>query len=297
MPKYLVVGTDQASGRARRWRIVDATTEGATKEATRRGMVVDVVELLPNEPPTEEMLCEAKELGCVIPADANYDVVERLIIDNTPATEAQIRFASELKISHPTRYSKAALSDAISEALVRRNPPSEGNLRTIRQMGIEPPRLMPKKELFDYVWNNLQNSGDDTKLAAWFTYRICRSFARGGPDHPSAASPIAPDVLAIAETLAADNKLMASMKRYSGRALIWFGTWTTPDGRQVQGGSKNTTAYKAAALLISERVGLVDPNIRQRGSGRRPRASKGSSASSGCLLPALTILAVCWLLR
>ncbi|MFH1845102.1 MAG: hypothetical protein ABIF77_18085 [bacterium] len=200
------------------------------------------------------------------------------MVDDDRPTERQNDFAKELGIKIKHGMTRTQVSELISEALVRRNPPSEGNLRSAKDLGIDLPRPMPKKEMFDHIWSTLNAKGRTEDMAAFFTYRVCRGFVEGGKDHPLANGVKAPAIREIAKGIASNDKAMASIKRYEGRQLIRFGRWTTPQGFEVEGGSKRTMGYKAVKQLISTQLGLADPkDMTQRPNGR------AKSTSSGCL--------------
>ncbi|MNF93858.1 hypothetical protein D3C84_765490 [compost metagenome] len=98
--------------------------------------------------------------------------------------------------------------------------------------------------------------GREKELLAWFTFRVYREQMAGAYDAPI-ESPDDPIIDAIALELLQKPEVINSVRRYEGRALIWFGQWTSNDGHIHQGGSNRTTAYKAAATHLRK---WVKPN-------------------------------------
>lgn len=197
-------------------------------------------------------------------------------------SERQVAYARRLGIRVHRDMTRDDLSRLIDEAAPRVFPPSEGNLRSANELGITTEKPLTKKAFFDHIWRTLQQGNRSEDMAAFFAYRICRHFVSGERDHRAVTGVNAPVIREIARELASDEKIMKSIRRYDGRELIWFGTWTSPDGVQHSGASKRTMAYKAAAALIGDRVGLADPNLRA-GTGRR-RSTRAEEQGTGCLI-------------
>ncbi len=204
-------------------------------------------------------------------------------------TERQVAYAKDLGVEIPKGISRGELSRLIDEELARQNPPSELNLAAASDFGVEVEYPLTKKGLFDLIWDTLESSGRDEDLAAWFAYRICRGCMEGGPDHPDAAGVNSSTIRRIAQELSSDPKLIKSIKRYGPRDVIWFGRWTTPDGMELEGGSKRTASFKAAAMMIQRELGLEHRNKRAsagRGSNRT------ASRQQGCLVIAVGLVVV-----
>lgn len=84
--------------------------------------------------------------------------------------------------------------------------------------------------------------------------------------------------------MAEDDKAIASIRRYEGRSLIWFGEWTAPDESSISGGSNRTIGYKEASRLLQARLGMGEATkpsnvIRQN---RKASEIKAQSEAGGC---------------
>jgi hypothetical protein len=133
-----------------------------------------------------------------------------------------------------------------------RRPPKVAtaeHLAFAARFGVQAPVGIVKYQLFDMIWTAVSQPGREVEMISWFVYRVSRELGRGrnfagigGPDHPT--------IVAIAEQLATDDKVVKSARRYRGRDLIWFGVWTTPSGWEASGGSNATIAYKRAAAAL-----------------------------------------------
>jgi hypothetical protein len=259
MPQFEIHGNGRGTGKARK-RVYSAKDEDEAREkAEAEGTIVQSVQRLPDEPPPPR----------------------------------QVEFAKELKLRVPKGSTKEDLSELIAAEILRRNPPAdERHFALARSFGLQPRLQDTKKQLFDFIAQELGKPGRERDLCAWFTYRVCRHLVSGGEDHPEAASPQVSAVLEIADELARNPKVVSSIRRYEGRELVWFGEFTTRDGVVLQGGSLRTIGYRKAVRLIGQKIGLKSRGNAQRRKNERVAVARGGR--SGCLLIVLaaTLLAI-----
>lgn len=244
MPNFEIIGQSRETGRKRKRVFSARSEEEARVKANAEGLDVTSVQRLAEEPPTERQLAYAKDLGINIPEDSSKDDVSGLI---------SIR--------------------------VERDKPAEDRHRGFAEAyEVELPRFIGKKALFDRILEVLKQPGREADLIAWFIYRIYRGLVKGQNDGPI-DGPNHPLIQDIAHTLATDESVVKSIRRYQGRDLIWFGEWTAPEGFVHTGGSNQTLAYKHCSTLLSQRLGVGHPDGSPRprtpsvtASARRPLA-------------------------
>jgi hypothetical protein len=208
-------------------------------------------------------------------AEADGTIVESISeLAADPPTERQLEFANKLGIVVPHNASKEELSDLIDVKLQRDKPPSPVYRAFAERHGVRLTQYTGKKALFDRLFGRLVMPGREEDLLAWFVFRVYRTLAEGRPD-AAITSPDDPAIRAIATDLATDPQVVGSVRRYEeGQRLIWFGTFTAPDGVVHQGGSTQTVAYKRAAELLrrtapSELGGGRRELVRPPEAGRR----------------------------
>jgi hypothetical protein len=242
MPRFEVQGKGMSSGRARK-RIYFAKDEiSARQKAADDGTDIETIEELPPEPPTERQISYANDLGITIPRDATKD----------------------------------ELSDLISCSTDEDQPASPELLGLARHYGIETTRYTGEQAVHWRIFNTLARSGREQELATWFAFNVLkwRPKARAGAGEVSLDNP---RLTSIGSKLAADAKVMSSIKRYSESTLLWFGERTQKDGWVRQGGSNRTAAYKAAAELVDAEFGpVVTPTRRPKSSAE----SKGRATAT-----------------
>lgn len=251
MPKFEIRGKGKNSGRKRKRVYPAANEQEARLLAEDDGTEVEDVTELPADPATERQLAYASGLGISIPADAT----------------------------------KADLSDLISIKTDRDKPATARHRKLADHYGVETTQYVGKKALFDRVQNILISPGRENDLLSWFVYRVYRELIHGADDAPI-ETPNDSLIQRIASGLAKDEKIVKSVRRYRGRELIWFGEWTSPDGRQYLGGSNRTAAYKAASSLLREQLNLskAQPTPQRAVSSAPSKRSEARSAESrGCL--------------
>jgi len=143
-------------------------------------------------------------------------------------------------------------------------------------LGVELPEGIAKRAGFESIFYELAQPGNELRLAQWFVWNVYRHLAR----HNSVLkleSPVCEEITEIAVNLVGNEKHLNSIRRYDGANLRWFGNWTAPDGMIIEGGSKRTAAFKAAA------EGL-EPYVVRDDSLLVEQANKGGCASVFVLL-------------
>lgn len=250
MPSYEIQGKGKDTGR-KRHRVYSALTEeDARKLAEADGTLIEAVNEIPPDPPTEK----------------------------------QIEYARDLGISIPLNATKDDLRDLISLKVDRDKPATERHKAFARNYGLDFTNYIGKKALFNRIQAALIAPGLEKQLLSWFTFRVYRELA-GGAENAPITGPNDPIIVEIAAQLSADEKILKSVRRYEGADLIWFGEWTAPDGTVHNGGSNRTAAFKEIAELLKQRAPMPERkrNSSQpsaRISGREPVAD---NHSKGCL--------------
>jgi hypothetical protein len=213
-----------------------------------------------------------------------------------------------LGISIPAGATKNDLSDLISMKVDKDKPATERHRSFARRYGLEVSNYIGKRALFDRIQVALIAPGKERDLVSWFTYRVYRELVSGADSAPI-EGPDDPIIQEVASHLETDEAIIKSVRRYTGRELIWFGEWTSPDGLVHAGGSNRTAAYKKASSFLREKTGIA---IRGAGSaGAKQSTVKRDMAGSarainepkGCLsvivlallTPVGLILAMVWL--
>jgi hypothetical protein len=174
-----------------------------------------------------------------------------------PATERQLAFAAELGITIPDGITKPEISDLISLATTDDKPSTDRHRRFAESFGLEPTQYIGKKQLFDEIWQLLKQEGREMEMLQWFVFRVYRGLVKGTHDAPI-DSPSDPLIIEVAHGLSSNEKAVASVRRYDGRNLIWFGEWSTPDGSIATGGSNRTIGYKETSQLLRQRLGIAE---------------------------------------
>lgn len=224
MPSYEIIGHGGDTGR-KRTKVYKAYNESeAIAAAENEGTMVDSISRLPDDPPTD----------------------------------AQLAYAADLRIGVPQNATKWEVRDLISCCADNDKPSTERHRWFANLYRVECTCHTGKKDLFDRIFAHLKTPGREKEMASWFTYRVYRRLVNGMDNAPVTA-PDAPIIQDIAAILVEDTSAVASMRRYDGRDLIWFGQWTSPDGYQHEGGSNRTIAYKQASMMLREKLGITKP--------------------------------------
>jgi hypothetical protein len=171
-----------------------------------------------------------------------------------PPSESQIAYASGLGIAIPNGITKDEISDLIAVKTSGDKPSSFRQRRFAEAFGLEPAQYIGKKHLFDAIWIALKEEERQFEMVQWFVFRVYRQLVNGSLDAPI-DSPFDDLIVEVARCLVGNEKAVASVSRYEGAKLIWFGEGTTPDGFAFTGGSDRTIAYKEASRLLQIRLG------------------------------------------
>nr|WP_314545306.1 hypothetical protein [uncultured Massilia sp.] len=166
-----------------------------------------------------------------------------------PPTDAQLATAREHGIDLPAGMTKDELSDLISLRTWRDKLAAQDLREFAASYGAKLTAYSGKRLVFDRIFTCLSQQGREKDLAAWFAYRVYRELVGGSPVAPI-KSPHDPVIATVASQLVEDTSVIQSIRRYRGEDLIWFGRWTAPDGNVHEGGSNRTVAYKRAAELL-----------------------------------------------
>jgi len=221
MPSYEVKGKGKESNRSRK-RVYSAYDESeAITMAKADGTIVESINVLPDDPPTEAQLSFAKDLGIVIPENATKkdvcDIISCRVDHDKPVTDRHKSFARMYLVEHT--------------------------------------EFVGKRMLFNMIFASLKHPSRSFDMVAWFTYRVYRQLVKGALDVPI-KGPDDPIIIDIARELESDTSVVKSIGKYEGSDLIWFGEWTAPDGSVHIGGSNRTLAYKRASSLLREKLNL-----------------------------------------
>ena len=196
------------------------------------------------------------EAEAISKAEADGILVSSIAeIQPQPPTKKQLEYASDLGISIPDNVTKDEISDLISTRVSNDKPSTSRHRSFAESFGLEPTQYVGKKMLFDSIWNTLKNEDRQLEMLQWFAFRVYRSLVAGAENAPI-DSAFDATIIAIAQSLAKDDKAIASIKRYDGRSLIWFGQWTAPDGANITGASNRTIGYKETSRMLSARLGI-----------------------------------------
>ncbi|MDX1813546.1 MAG: hypothetical protein R3319_02040 [Candidatus Bathyarchaeia archaeon] len=242
MPQYKIKGHGKDSGRSRT-RTYKAKDEASVRAlAESDGTGIKSLEELPPELPTERQVAYAKDLGIKIPPE----------------------------------ITKNELSDLISCKVEDDTPASKTLINIAKEYGIEATNYAGEASLYSQIFSNLSQPGHERDLVAWFAFNVLNDRAEARRTKPI-SSPTDPQLSSLAEDLAADTKVVQSIRRYSGESLRWFGERTLSDGFTHSGGSNRTAAFKAvvaAGINNAFESKLVSSTSKVKTSGRPHRRSK-----------------------
>jgi hypothetical protein len=260
MPKYKITGKSRESRRKRviTHQAIDETT--AKVHAESEGIDVLEIILLPEETPTERQIDYAISLGIEIPKDAT----------------------------------KNELSDIISMSVDKDKTSDIRHIEFAKIYGVDCTKYIGKKLLFDRIQNELIKPGNELNMLSWFVFRVYRELV-SGKINPELDDPRNAIFMSIAQELISDDKVIKSIKRYTGRDLIWFGEWTSSSGYLMSGGSIQTVAYKTVSKILRDKLSL---NAKTYTSNENKSKHDSSNCRNGCLfaiialvlLPALAFL-------
>ena len=168
-----------------------------------------------------------------------------------PATEKQIKYARDLGLKFPQDVTIGEISDLLDRRLSRDKAPSSEHLQMADAFGVEYTDFTGKRDLFGRIVR-AADATSTTELCRWFAFRVCRDMQKNEA-MPMLADLTDSALYRVAEELAADESVVRSIRRSAETdPFIWWGTFTTDDGRSLTGGSRNTKAYKAAKAAVLE---------------------------------------------
>lgn len=254
MPKYKISGKSRESGRKRV--ITHQAIDEISAKAYAEGLGIDVVELiqLPEDPPTER----------------------------------QIEYAGSLGIDIPNACTKSELSDLISVVVDKDKPCDTRHFDFAKIYAVDCTRYIGKKLLFDKIQEELIKPGNELNMISWFSFRVYRELV-SGKINPELDDPRNTIFMSIAQELISDDKVIKSIKKYSGRNLIWFGEWTSPGGHLMSGGSIQTIAYKTVSKILRDKLSLnAQTKVNDNGGTKHESSSRGK----GCLLTILAVISL-----
>ncbi|MDN3523081.1 hypothetical protein [Halomonas ramblicola] len=257
MPKYKVRGIGKDSGRSRSRTYTAKDEASARAKAEADGTAIDQIEELPPDPPTERQIAYAKDLRIRIPPDAT----------------------------------KAELSDLISCKIDEDTTASPQLMKIANEYEVETSRYTGEASVYGQIFSVLSESGREQELAAWFASNVLND-RLGSRSKTAIVSPNDPQLNSVAGKLVADDKVMKSIKRYSGCSLLWFGERTGTDGYTLQGGSNRTAAYKAAAALVDQEFGLKSAATSSPRKPHSPRYAPAENAGAENKGPSISIIAI-----
>ena len=210
MPRFKVVGIEESKGKKRTRHYSALTSADAIKMSENDGLKD----------------CSAKQE------------------DDPPATENQIRFASDLGIQFPEGISKYEISDLITRKYEDDDDheASAQDKSFATSFGLEHTKYIGEKCLYRGLWyflndGNLYISEErDLKIIQWFVYRVSVHLSK---NHSSILfnTPFDEKVVEISCRLRSDQRTLKSIKRYEGDKLIDF-------GNTYEKGSASTIGFK-----------------------------------------------------
>lgn len=204
-----------------------------------------------------------------------------------PPTERQLSYAQDLGILIPNGATKNDVSNLIDMKLDNDKPATDRHRSLAKIFGVEPPSIIGKKALFDLIQYNLVKPGKEKEMLSWFAYRVYRELVHGDDD-AAIAGPSDPAIQNIVAQLENNKDVIKSVRRYAGRDLIWFGTFTSSDGYTHNGGSNRTAAYKKINALLKQSLGNAihkptrNTNV-ERSINRQPEQQKTVGTLPGLL--------------
>lgn len=260
MSYFDVQGYGKSTVRKRTRRYFGRTKEEAINAAAADGTLVETINEVPDAAPVAE-----------------------------PATDRQISYARSLGLSFPPDITMREMSDLLSRHLDGDGPPSEVLRMYAESQGLVVSRYIGKNKLLRMLGASFSSRGDQ-QYAEWFVYHVWKELAAERWDAPTSSALPQHAAMQVASALAADERMMKSIRRYDPAEFYDFGVNTDADGYTEEGGSKSTIAYREAAMMLKNLTGL-DRQVGRRNAYREPRHEPARSSTRGCLLVAFVFLA------
>ncbi len=162
-----------------------------------------------------------------------------------PPSVEQIQYAASLGAQIPKDASRQDLSAIIQKKLDNDREPSRDLIDYANHYGFIFSEYIGKQALYDVVFSNL-NTLDKSAFFVFSIYRWLTDDRRGNLEtHPDKQK-----FYDFAVQLEGSEQMLKSIARYEGNQLRFFGRLIMPDGDELQGGSVNTLAYKAASSYL-----------------------------------------------
>ena len=172
------------------------------------------------------------------------------VVPFAPPTDRQLEFANDLGINIPDDVNKINISYMIDSKLGNDSIPNPELVEFAYNRKILFSKYSGKKSLYNAIFSQLPLL-DKIAFFYFSMYRYLSEDRKGNLDtHPSK------DTFYNLATKQLENQaFITSMNKYSGEQVRFFGTITTSNGRQVDGGSTNTIAYKTASSDLNRVFG------------------------------------------
>ena len=204
----------------------------------------------------EEKLVELLAKDGLAPLDVK-------VIPDEPASEAQLGLMRAKMLNIPAGVTKDEASSLLDNFFERRSVAEPKDFEVARKMRVNINQYANKRRLFYSIFIDLTQQGDMQRLGAWYAYRVYRSGC--DRDQSDAVSdPLDMRFSAIGALIAADAKLVASLKRAVSSSTVhfrWFGIFEAPDGTSLQGDGTHSEIYKFVANQLSDN-GLLKQQVK-----------------------------------
>jgi len=200
-----------------------------------------------------------------------------------PATEKQIKYAKDLGIKFPKDITLEEMSQLLDRHLSKDTPAPKWLIQFMIGLGLDATKYIGRRNAFKWIWNHYKRNNEDLSMSIWFVLQVCRHKMSKRWDNPKESGLDSEKIRIIAEKLASNPKVIASLKRYEGDDLDEFGEYQNLDGSFSTGGSKRTIAYKTANEFIIQELDLPKKVKRQAAKNLKFLKDKSASPKSGCL--------------
>lgn len=188
----------------------------------------------------DDALEEMKSTGFVEPI-----TVKQIPFD--PPSEAQIEACRKYHTIIPDKACKIDVTYIMDREIENDSIPNPDLLRYATEMKITTSYYAGKRNLYCNIFRSL-DLRDKIAFFAFCIYRFLSKDRYGNLNH----SPHKDLFYSFADTKLSDKSFITSMNRYSGDQLRYFGEYRVGNTVYDNGGSKNTTAYKAVLKFLEE---------------------------------------------